>query len=198
MCWGSKKAETGVKMKINIILGDIAQQDTEAIVNPANKSLLGGGGADGAIHRSAGSELLNECKTLGGCKTGEVKITEGYNLKAKYVIHTVGPVYGAERGKEAELLKNCYSNSLKLAKEKEIKTISFPFISAGAYRYPKKEACEIAVKTCMEFGNDFNEIRFVLFDNESIEMFNQSVAKFQEVMIKKGYKIPNNWIYDDK
>ena len=169
-----------MKMKINVILVDITKQDTEAIVNPANKSLLGGGGGDGAIHRSAGSELLEECKTLGGCKTGEAKITKGYNLKAKFVIHTVGPVYGAEKNKEAELLRNCYINSLKLASEKGIKSISFPSISTGAYDYPKEEACEIAVKACMGFGEALDEIRLVVFDKESLELYNQEVAKNQK------------------
>lgn len=164
---------------INVILGDITKQDTEAIVNPANRLLLGGGGADGAIHRSAGSELLKECKTLDGCKTGEAKITKGYNLKAKFVIHTVGPVYGLEKNKEDELLKSCYINSLKLASEKGIKSIAFPSISTGAYHYPKKEACEIAVSTCLNFKDMFDEIRFVVFDKDTLELYLKEVAKHE-------------------
>ena len=174
---------TMLKMKINIILGDITKQDTEAIVNPANKSLLGGGGADGAIHKTVGPELLNECENLGGCKTGEAKITKGYNLKARFVIHTVGPIYCTEKGKESELLKNCYFNSLRLASEREIKSISFPSISTGAFSYPKKEACEIAVKTCIDFdknNSSLEEIRFVAFDEETFEMYNQELAKYEE------------------
>jgi len=165
-------------MKFKLILGDITQQTTDAIVNPANKTLLGGGGVDGAIHREAGLKLLEECKLLGGCKTGEAKITKGYNLKAKYVIHTAGPIYNIEKGQEKKLLTNCYYNSLNLAVSNGIKTISFPSISTGAFRYPKKEACEIAIKTCKDFDKEnpnLIEIVFVVFDKESYDLYNKEL-----------------------
>lgn len=134
---------------IIVTIGDITQSDCECIVNAANNSLLGGGGVDGAIHRAAGKELLKECISLGGCETGEAKITKGYNLKARYIIHTVGPVYMC-RDEDAKLLRNCYFNSLNLAKENNIHSISFPAISTGVYGYPIKEATAIAVSSVLE------------------------------------------------
>ena len=129
----------------SIVKGDIVKSKTDAIVNAANTSLLGGGGVDGAIHKAAGPELLKECSALGGCKTGEAKITKGYKLKAKYVIHTPGPIWrGGEKGEE-ELLRNCYRNSLELAVKNEIRTIAFPSISTGVYRFPLEEASRISV-----------------------------------------------------
>ncbi len=150
-----------------------------AIVNAANKSLLGGGGVDGAIHRAAGPELLEECKTLGGCETGEAKITRGYRLPAKHVIHTVGPVYGRGMGKEAELLADCYKNSLLLAKKHHLKTIAFPAISTGVYGYPKEEAAEIVFKSVKDFtarDDSLEEVRFVLFSDSDLKLY-ESIFK---------------------
>jgi len=154
-------------LNIRILQGDITKSECECIVNAANRTLLGGGGVDGAIHRAAGIGLLFECRTLGGCKTGESKITKGYNLKAKWVIHTVGPVYsGAEE--DAVLLASCYKNSLDLAKAHEIHSISFPAISAGAYGYPAHEAAEIALNSTVEWLKQNEEyeinVEFCCFD----------------------------------
>lgn len=135
------------KTRIHVVKGDLTKMKVEAIVNAANPSLLGGSGVDGAIHRAAGEELLRECQTLGGCKTGQAKITKGYLLPAKYVIHTVGPIWQGGQNNEAELLEVCYANSIKLAVENNIKTLAFPAISTGAYGYPLKEATAIAFKT---------------------------------------------------
>ena len=150
--------------KIKIIKGDISKLSCDGIVNAANSSLLGGGGVDGAIHRAAGPELLAECRTLHGCRTGEAKITKGYKLPAKFVIHTVGPIYFEQTPAEAEaLLTSCYENSLKLAKEKGLKTIAFPLISAGVYGYPQREAIKVAIETMKLHQGEFEEITLVLF-----------------------------------
>ena len=150
--------------KIKIIKGDITKLACDAIVNAANSSLLGGGGVDGAIHYAAGPELLAECRTLGGCRTGEAKITKGYKLPARFVIHTVGPIYFEHTPSEAEvLLTSCYENSLNLAKEKRVKTIAFPLISAGVYGYPQKDAIRVAIETMKLHQDDFDEITLVLF-----------------------------------
>jgi O-acetyl-ADP-ribose deacetylase (regulator of RNase III) len=156
--------------EIKIIKGDITEVSVDAIVNAANKWLLGGGGVDGAIHNVAGPELYEECKALNGCESGKAKITRAYKLPAKYVIHTVGPIFGAEDGKEAEILESCYTSSLSLAKEHGAKTIAFPGISIGAFGYPMDKATEIAVATVKNyiemFPDAFEEITFVAFNDD--------------------------------
>lgn len=155
---------------IKIIKGDITCLSCDTIVNAANCSLLGGGGVDGAIHRAAGPELLAECRTLHGCRTGEAKITKGYNLPSKFVIHTVGPIYYEHSPEEAEvLLTACYDNSLKLAKEKGLQTIAFPLISAGVYGYPQRDAIKVAVETMKLHQGEFEEIILVLFGEREME-----------------------------
>ena len=154
-------------MALKITQGDITTFDTDAIVNAANESLLGGGGVDGAIHRAAGRKLLEECITLNGCKTGQAKITKGYNLKARHVIHTVGPVYYEHDKAEArQLLESCYKNSIELAQKNGCKTMAFPLISAGVYGYPKAEAIAVAVETITKYAGDISAY-LVLFDSEA-------------------------------
>ena len=148
---------------VRAIHGNITEMVVDAVVNAANSALLGGGGVDGAIHRAAGPQLLEECRKLGGCRTGEAKITQGYNLPAKYVIHTVGPVYRDGNHGEEELLAACYSNSLRLGVENSITSIAFPSISTGAYRYPIEEAARVAVSTVTAFINEETELSDVLF-----------------------------------
>ena len=149
--------------KIEILFGDITKLSVDAIVNAANKTLLGGGGVDGAIHRAAGKGLLEECKTLNGCEVGHSKITKGYNLPAMFVINTVGPVYSNVKINEDELLKSCYLTALNLAIQNNIKTIAFPAISCGIYRFPIDKAAKIAVETVNEFLTQNNQIEKVIF-----------------------------------
>ncbi len=157
-------------MALRIEHGDITKYGVDAIVNAANSSLLGGGGVDGAIHRAAGPELLAECRTLGGCPTGEAKITKGYNLMAKWILHTVGPIYNENRKDECEeLLRSCYKNSIALALLNECKSIAFPLISAGVYGYPKKEALDIAIGSIQQYAGNMDAV-IVLFDTEAFEI----------------------------
>lgn len=149
--------------KIDIVRGDITTLDVDAIVNAANTTLLGGGGVDGAIHRAAGPELVAECRMLGGCRPGEAKLTRGYRLPARFVIHTVGPFWTGEKRGEAKTLANCYRNSLQLALESGIKTVAFPAISCGAYRYPVSEAAQIAVNITQDFLANHDKIDNVIF-----------------------------------
>lgn len=151
------------RSRLKLLRGDITRLSVDAIVNAANRTLLGGGGVDGAIHRAAGPELLAECKTLGGCRPGEAKITRGYNLPARFVIHTVGPVWSGGTGGEPETLANCYRNSLHVAAENGIHTIAFPAISCGVYRYPIADAAIIAVETTSQFLCDNDSIAEVTF-----------------------------------
>ena len=166
--------------RISAEIGDITKQKTDAIVNAANKSLLGGGGVDGAIHRAAGNKLYEECKTLGGCETGEAKITKGYNLNANYVIHTVGPVWNGGKYGEEEKLAECYRNSLKLAVKNKIKSIAFPSISTGAYRFPVEKAIKIAVKEVKGFLNKdktIEKVVFVCFDDFTYALYLEELRK---------------------
>lgn len=160
--------------KIELYQGDITNLEVDAIVNAANKSLLGGGGVDGAIHKAAGPELKEEAKTLNGAETGEAKITKGYELPAKHVIHTVGPVYNDGTKGEDELLKNCYENSMDIAAENDVQTIAFPSISTGAYGYPMEEATKIAIETVQEKlkeHQDIEKVYFVSFSEEDYKVY---------------------------
>ena len=160
--------------KIEIVRSDITKLDVDAIVNAANTTLLGGGGVDGAIHRAAGPELLAECRTLGGCQPGEAKLTQGYRLPSRFVIHTVGPVWtGGKRG-EPQILANCYRNSLQLAVQNRIETIAFPAISCGAYGYPIRKATRIAVETTREFlatDDKIDKVVFVVASDEILRAY---------------------------
>jgi len=163
---------------IELVMGDITDEQTDAIVNAANTSLLGGGGVDGAIHRRGGPAILEECRMLHGCKTGDAKITTSGNLKAKYVIHTVGPVYRDGASGEDKLLAGAYRRSLEVASENGVKSISFPSISTGAYRYPVLEAARIALGTVVEYLRDHPQpefVRFVLFDAQTLRTYEDSM-----------------------
>ena len=161
--------------KLQILRGDITKLKADAIVNAANTTLVGGGGVDGAIHRAAGPELVAECRALGGCRPGEAKITRGYRLPARFVIHTVGPVWRGGKHREPETLANCYRNSLQIALENRIKTIAFPAISCGAYGYPVEEAAQIALETSRAFlatsPDQIEKVIFVLWDEDAYEVY---------------------------
>ncbi|RLD48658.1 MAG: O-acetyl-ADP-ribose deacetylase [Bacteroidetes bacterium] len=162
---------------IELYRGDITKLNVDAIVNAANNSLLGGGGVDGAIHRAAGEELLEECRLLNGCATGDAKVTKGYNLPAKYVIHTVGPIWSG-REDDALFLQSCYRKSLDLAVEINAKSIAFPNISTGVYRFPKTDAADIAIETVCQFLNQNNFIEkviFAVFDDENYQIYKEKI-----------------------
>jgi O-acetyl-ADP-ribose deacetylase len=165
--------------KIELIRGNIIRVDADCIVNAANTTLLGGGGVDGAIHGAAGPQLLEECRALGGCETGQAKITKGYRLSARYVIHTVGPVWQGGKAGEKELLAACYRNSLALAKDNCLRTIGFPSISTGAYRFPVEEAASIAITAVKIFLKDnpgiFDKIIFVLFSDRDLAVYKKAL-----------------------
>jgi O-acetyl-ADP-ribose deacetylase len=170
-----------MKDKIEVQQGDITKCKVDAIINAANTSLLGGGGVDGAIHRAAGPQLLEECRTLNGCPTGEAKITKGYNLPAKYVIHTVGPVWNGGNNNEDKLLEDCYRNSLKLAVEYGVRSIAFPAISTGVYRFPLERASQIAVTEVSNFlkSNDsIDKVIFVCFDERTYTVYKKILNEF--------------------
>jgi O-acetyl-ADP-ribose deacetylase (regulator of RNase III) len=168
--------------KIEISQGDITQLEVDAIVNAANSSLLGGGGVDGAIHRAAGPELLKECRTVGGCPTGEARITRGYNLPARHVIHTVGPVYSG-KPQDKTLLSGCYQNSLKLAAENHLRSIAFPAISCGVYGYPIEQACEIALNTTCDFlrtDQTIDQVIFMLFSTGDLKVYLNYISSLKK------------------
>ncbi len=174
-----KSMEKEISERMEIMQGDITKLKTDAIVNAANSSLLGGGGVDGAIHRAAGPGLLAECRTVGGCPAGEARITKGYNLPAKYVIHTVGPVYSG-KPRDSQLLSSCYRNSLQLAADHNVVSIAFPAVSCGVYGYPIEKACIIAVDTVAEFLKKNQSVRkvvFVLFSSGDYQIYKEYFEK---------------------
>jgi O-acetyl-ADP-ribose deacetylase (regulator of RNase III) len=169
--------------RIELVRGDITRQAVDAIVNAANTSLLGGGGVDGAIHRAAGPQLLEECRSVGGCPTGEARITGGYDLPARHVIHTVGPVFRDGQHGEPDQLRAAYQNSLSLSTERELRTIAFPSISTGAYRYPIREAARIALRTTLEWlgGHALPEkVVFVLFSSDDLAVYERTLQELSE------------------
>jgi len=164
---------------IKVVRGDITKLQIDAIVNAANTSLLGGGGVDGAIHRAAGPELLEECKSLNGCPTGEARITKGYRLPANYIIHTVGPVWHGGGNNEENLLTSCYRNSLDLARKNGIKSVAFPNISTGVYRFPKTDAANIAIREVSAYLKNIKEsikVIFAVFDEENFTIYSEKLS----------------------
>jgi O-acetyl-ADP-ribose deacetylase (regulator of RNase III) len=172
----------GPTRQLRAVEADITRLAVDAIVNAANTTLLGGGGVDGAIHRAAGPELLHECRTLGGCATGDARITRGYLLAAKHVIHTVGPVWNGGASGEPQLLASCYRRSLELALAHGIRTLAFPAISCGVYGYPMQPAATIAVRECLRFARDHDAlgvVTFALFDADSLAIYERELARLQ-------------------
>lgn len=166
--------------RLSIVQGDITKQAVDAIVNAANTTLLGGGGVDGAIHRAAGPQLLEECRTLGGCATGDAKITKGYNLPAKFVIHAVGPVWHGGQNREDELLANCYRRCFEIARERGIKTIAFPSISTGAYGFPVERASRIAlreIRSALDRLPELQQVIIVCFDSYTYRVYQEAVTE---------------------
>lgn len=169
--------------RLQIIQGDITKCQTDAIVNAANTSLLGGGGVDGAIHRAAGPELLAECRTLGGCPTGEAKATKAYRLPCRYVIHTPGPIWRGGKANEDQLLASCYRNCLAQASALECKTVAFPSISTGVYHFPLQRAAHIAIQTIWEYlqaHSDIQVVTMVCFDGASLVAYQQALAEWEQ------------------
>lgn len=162
---------------MNAICADITTLNCDAIVNAANTSLLGGGGVDGAIHRAAGTELVAECRMLNGCKTGDAKITKGYKLPAKHIIHTVGPVWRGGASGEIDSLISCYTRCLEICSENEIQSVAFPCISTGIYGFPKELACEIAVNTCEEKNTESIDITFCCFDRHDLALYEHQLCE---------------------
>jgi len=172
-----------IKGKLEIVQGDITTQKVDAIVNSANNSLLGGGGVDGAIHRAAGPKLLEECRKLGGCETGTAKITKGYNLPANYVIHTVGPIWQGGNNKEEELLAKCYKSCFELARKHGIKTMAFPSISTGVYRFPLDRAARIALKEIiveLKHNKELEKVVVTCYDRSTYDAYISALAEFIE------------------
>jgi len=168
-----------IRGRIFVVRGDITEQHVDAMVNAANTTLLGGGGVDGAIHRAAGPDLLAECRTIGGCRTGDAVITRGYRLPARYVIHTVGPIWQGGNAGEAELLASCYRSSLKLAAEHRVRALAFPSISTGAYGYPVSQAAKIAIRAVTDYLHtdpSIDEVRFVCFDERTFDAYEQALT----------------------
>ena len=172
-----------VAARIELVRGDITREATDAVVNAANRTLLGGGGVDGAIHNAAGPRLLTECETLGGCDTGDAKITGGYRLRAKHVIHTVGPVWRGGNRHEAERLASCYRRSIEIADQNDLTSLAFPAISTGAYGYPLEQAADVALRAVLDGlarAPGIRKVRFVLFDEPTLDVFRRSLDNIVE------------------